>query len=211
MERTDWNAWHDDYEDPESALSERLRVVQGHIRHWLEATAPAPVSVVSCCAGDGRDLLQVLEGRGDAARVTATLLEADPRNAERAARHAARIDVARIDVRCTDAGLSDAYAGSVPADLVLLCGVFGNITDENVHRTIASASQFCTKGGLVVWTRHRRYPDLTPRIREWFGDHGFAEEAFVAPENRMYSVGVHRNLREPEPLRAGERLFTFVK
>lgn len=33
---TDWSAWHADYADPTSLLSERLRVVQRHIHHWLD-------------------------------------------------------------------------------------------------------------------------------------------------------------------------------
>lgn len=31
---------------------------------------------------------------------------------------------------------------------------------------------------MVIWTRHRRLPDLTPRIRAWFTDAGFDEVAF---------------------------------
>lgn len=143
---TDWEAWHSAYRDPNSLLSERLRVVQQHIDQWLDATAPAAVSVMSSCAGDGRDLLQVLHSRPDAHRVTATLLEADPRNASRATEQISRLDLSNIEVRCTDAGVTTAYAGAVPADLVLLCGVFGNVTDADVHRTIAAASQFCNNG-----------------------------------------------------------------
>jgi len=208
---TDWNAWHEDYEDPSSLLSERLRVVQRHIDDWLDETAPAAVSVMSSCAGDGRDLLEVLEARSDAGRVTATLLEADPRNAGRAAEHISRLGLSHVEVRCADAGMSDAYAGTVPSDLVLLCGVFGNVDDEDVHNTISSATQFCANDSLLIWTRHRRTPDLTPRIRAWFSDHGFAEEAFVAPEHSIYSVGVHRFLGDPTPLRRGQRLFTFTR
>lgn len=208
---TDWNAWHGEYDDPASSLSERLLVVQTHIDEFLEATAPSPVTVTSSCAGDGRDLLQVLERRGDASRVSAILLEADPRIADRAARHATRLDLASVEVRCTDAGNSDAYSDAVPADLVLLCGIFGNISDDDVYRTITAAPQFCNRNGLVVWTRHRREPDLTPRIREWFRDQGFSEEAFVAPAHATYTVGAQRFRGDPVPLRGGQRLFTFVK
>ncbi len=55
--------------------------------------------VMSSCAGDGRDLLQVLERRNDASRVTATLLEADPRNAELATQHINRLGLRTIEVR----------------------------------------------------------------------------------------------------------------
>ena len=209
---TDWDAWHDDYADPASPLSERLRVVQGQIDEWLDESTPEPVTVLSSCAGDGRDLLEVLGRRPDADRVTGMLLEADPRNAARAEAHVARLGLrAGIEVRCADAGTSSAYVDAAPADLVLLCGIFGNISDEDVHRTIAAAPQLCRAGARVIWTRHRRTPDLTPQIRGWFRDHGFAEERFVAPDHASYSVGVQRFRGEPAPLIAGQRLFTFIR
>jgi hypothetical protein len=212
MESTeDWTAWHAAYDDPGSLLSERLGVVQRYIGEWLDTTQPASVTVMSSCAGDGRDLLQVLADRDDADRVAATLIEADPRNAARAAETIQRLGLSRVEVRCTDAGSTTAYEGAVPADLVLLCGIFGNISDEDVRRTIAAANQFCAAEARVIWTRHRREPDLTPRIRAWWEQSGFAEEAFVAPEHAQYSVGVNRFTRAPQPLEVNERMFTFTK
>ena len=208
---TDWDSWHADYEDPSSLLSERLRLVQRHVTNWLDASAPTRVIVLSSCAGDGRDLLEVLEGRSDANRVTATLIEADARNATRATDHITRLDLSNIEVRFTDAGISNAYLGAVPVDLVLLCGIFGNIADDDVHRTIAVTPQLCNQNAVVIWTRHRQDPDLTPRIREWFREHGFVEEHFDAPDHAMYSVGVHRFGGVPEPLDPELHLFTFIK
>ncbi|WP_246456066.1 SAM-dependent methyltransferase [Nocardioides mesophilus] len=207
---TDWESWHDAYEDPDSLLSERLRVVQQHISEWLDAR-PGEVTVVSACAGDGRDLLGVLQGRADRRRVRATLLEADPGIARRAAETVHALGPADIEVRCTDAGITTAYAGAVPADLVLLCGIFGNVADEDVQRTVAAAAQLCKTGARVIWTRHRRAPDLTPQIRAWFVEHHFAEEHFVAPQHGTYSVGVQRFLGDPEPLEPDRRLFSFNK
>ena len=208
---TDWRAWHADYADPSSLLSERLRLVQHHIGDWLDATAPGPVTVLTSCAGDGRDLLEVLAARSDADRVSATLIEADPRNAASASEHAGRAQLSGITVRCADAGTSDTYLGAVPADLVLLCGIFGNIEDDDVRRTIAATSQLCSRGARVIWTRHRRDPDLTPRIRGWFDEHGFREEHFAAPAHAIWSVGVHRFAGAPSPLARGQHLFTFVR
>jgi hypothetical protein len=51
---------------------------------------------------------------------------------------------------------------------------------------------FCAPGGTVIWTRHRRPPDLTPAVREWFAQAGFTEESYVAPEPYVLSVGSHR-------------------
>jgi hypothetical protein len=208
---TDWDSWHADYGDASSLLSERLRLVQRHIADWLDASAPTPVTVLSSCAGDGRDLLEVLEDRSDANRVTATLIEADTRNATRATDHIDRLNLSNVEVRCTDAGSGNAYLGAVPADLVLLCGIFGNIADNDVHRTIAATSQLCNQDAVVIWTRHRQDPDLTPRIRKWFREHGFEEEHFDAPDHAIYSVGVHRLVGVPKPLDAEQHLFTFIR
>jgi hypothetical protein len=71
---------------------------------------------------------------------------------------------------------------------------------------------FCAPGGTVVWTRHRRPPDLTPTILEWFGQAGFAEQSFVAPERYVLSVGRHRLVGAPAAgaLDPDLRLFDFV-
>jgi hypothetical protein len=208
---TDWGAWHEEYADPGSALSARLAAVQGVIAAWLEETAPRPVRVVSACAGEARDLLGVLAGRGDADRVTATLVEADPALGRVALTEAGRLGLDGIDVRCTDAGSTRAYAGAGPADLLLLCGVFGNIDDDHVHRTIGAVPQLCAPGALVVWTRHRGEPDLTPTIRRWFADTDCEEQAFLSPGSEAWAVGAHRFHGRPQALAADLPLFTFVR
>lgn len=208
---TDWLAWHGEYADPASSMSRRLAVVRGHIADWLDETAPRPVTVMSSCGGDGRDLLGVLAGRPDADRVTAHLLEYDERMVVTAGAFAEANGLAGVTVRRADAGQSEAYLGCVPADLVMLCGIFGNVTDEDVRRTVGAAAQFCAPDARVIWTRHHRPPDLTPRIREWFAAAGFAERAFTAPPEYVYSVGVHDLVARPEPLRTGERLFRFTR
>jgi hypothetical protein len=67
----------------------------------------------------------------------------------------------------------------------------------------------CAPGALVLWTRHRRPPDLTPAIRSWFGEAGFCEEAFDTSQDGFMSVGAHRLAGEPATLALGQRLFTF--
>ena len=61
----------------------------------------------------------------------------------------------------------------VPAELVLLCGIFGNITSADIQRTIATSPQLCRTGATVIWTRHRGEPDLVPTICDWFEARGF--------------------------------------
>ena len=98
----------------------------------------------------------------------------------------------------------------MPADLVLVCGVFGNVTDDDVMRTIDLLPTLCAPGATVIWTRHRRAPDLTPAVRRRFAAAGFEEVAFHALDGTTQGVGMHRLTAAPCPFAPDERLFTFV-
>jgi hypothetical protein len=205
----DWRDWHDHYDRQDSSLGRRLRVVQERIREALDAAAPGPVRVVSMCAGQGRDLLPELADHPRRGDVTARLVELDTRNAALAERAAEAAGLSGIEVVVGDAALTRHYRGMVPADLVLACGVFGNITDADVERTIDHCTQLCAHGGTVVWTRHRQAPDLVPRICDWLEERGFERRWLSAPD-AGYGVGVHRFTGQPRPLDPDGRMFTFV-
>lgn len=209
-DRTDWVEWHDAYRDPGSPLSGRLAVVQRLIGEALDTTV-GEVGVISICAGAGKDLLGVLARRDDRSRVHALLVEADARLVGRAQATARASRCGHVRAVVGDAAQTDAYADVAPADLVLVCGVFGNISDEDIERTIGALPQLCREGGEVIWTRHRRHPDLTPSVRRWFADAGFDELAFDSAGPGSYAVGMHRLARPSETLEAGVRLFTFFR
>ena len=153
---TDWSDWHDAYARPDSGLRERLAAVRAQIERHLDSTAPTP-SPAQCGAGDGRDLLGVLATRQDAARVSALLVEYDEGLVARA-RDMAQGLPADIEVRQADAAQSDVYQHSVPADLVLLCGIFGNVSDADVQATIEASPQLCAPGAEAHRTRHATSP-----------------------------------------------------
>ncbi|MFE0026552.1 hypothetical protein [Amycolatopsis sp. NPDC059021] len=205
----DWQSWHDEYDVPGSHLAQRLRVVQQQIRTVLDGSPPGPLRVVGLCAGQGRDLLGVLPGHPRRKDVRARLVERDPRNAAIAGDAARAAGLTGVEVVTADAALTDHYRDMVPADLVLLCGVFGNITDEDIERTVGVCAQLCGTGGAVVWTRHRGAPDRVPAICAWFEERAFDRQWLSAPD-RGFGVGVHRFRGEPRPLREGVRMFTFV-
>jgi hypothetical protein len=209
MVRTDWVAWHARYDDPDSTLARRLVVVQARIAEALEAVPPGPIRVVSMCAGQGRDLIGALAGHPRRGDVRARLVEWEPRLVEAARVAVAEAGLGGIEVVRGDAALTDSYAGAVPADVVLACGVFGNIIDADVARTVAALPQLTAVGGTVVWTRHRREPDLVPAIDGWFAAAGFTRGWLSEPSAR-FGVGVHRSTEAPPPLRPGQRMFTFV-
>jgi hypothetical protein len=189
----DWIRWHDAYDDPASGLSTRLALVQGRLSAALAAVPDGPVKLVSLCAGQGRDVIGVLPGHPRRDDVTALLVELDPANAEVAVGRAAAANLAGLTVRVADAGIVANYADALPADVLLLCGIFGNVSDEDIRRTANAAAAMCAPGGTVIWTRHRRPPDLTGQIRAWFSAASFQEVAFDRPATEtMTGVGVHR-------------------
>ena len=83
-----------------------------------------------------------------------------------------------------------------------------------MRRTVLAAATMCAPGATVIWTRHRMPPDLTPQLRAWFTEAGFAEVAFDdVPAAPLAGVGVARwpavaHPNAPSPLPEG-RLFTF--
>lgn len=211
----DWVEWHLAYEDPSSGLSARLRSVRRHLARAIDETPTGPpVRLVSLCAGQGHDVIGVLADHPRRDEVTALLVEADSRNAALARSRAAAAGLTRLEVREGDASRPAEFADALPADVLLLCGIFGNVSDEDIERIAKAAPALCSAGATVIWTRHRRSPDLTPRIRGWFTDAGFDNVAFddleVAASGGL-GVGVGQLRREP-PADAGlpaSPLFTF--
>jgi hypothetical protein len=208
MSRNDWFEWHSPYDDPGSYLSRRLAMVNKRLTEALDRCGPGRIRAISMCAGQGRDILGVMATHPRAGDIGARLVEADPRNAA-AARKAAG-PFAGVEVVEGDAGCTDAYAGAVPADIVLACGVFGNISDDDIRGTVAALPGLCAPGATAIWTRHRRDPDVTPRVRDWFRDAGFAEEGFDTSPDTFMAVGTHRLTGETLPFRAGQELFQFM-
>ena len=208
----DYDAWHRQYDDPGSGLSWRLRQVQTWISEGLDAH-PGAYRVLSLCAGDGRDIIGVLHDRPDADRVSAVLVELHPEIAQRARESALAARLRRVAVRTADAGTTDAYAGAVPADLVLLVGIMGNIPDEDLWRLIDASPQLCAPGARLIWSRGRDEEDLNDQIRARFAATGFAELAYATldqPDGRI-GLGLVRYDGPPVALEPGLRLFRFVR
>jgi hypothetical protein len=208
MAERDWASWHDAYDDPRSVLSRRLAIVQGIFVASLDEAPRGEIRVVSMCAGQGRDVIEVLASHPRKADVKARLVELDERNVQFAKRSAEGI--AGVEVVQGDASLTSSYSGAVPARVVLACGIFGNITDRAIEETISELPMFCERDAVVIWTRHRLPPDITPQIREWFENCDFEEIAFEgSDENFPIAVGAHRFSGRPRPLEEGKTIFTF--
>jgi len=211
----DWLAWHKAaYDDPASKLRERLDRIRWHLSRAIDHAPAGPLRLISLCAGEGRDVLGVLSGHPRRDDVTAVLVELDARIAEVARRGAAEAGLGQVEVRQADASEVAAFADALPADVLLLCGIFGNISDGDIERTVRATPALCADGATVIWTRNRRPPDVTPRVRAWFAEQRFDEIAFdtieSGPPFTPVSVGVHRLRRASPAEPPREPLFTFT-
>jgi hypothetical protein len=206
----DWVAWHAAYDDPSSSLSARLRRVRSHLWDAIEQAPAGQVGLVSLCAGQGYDVIGVLPHHPRRDDVRAVLVETDAHNAGLARRAAAEAGLSRVEVRQADASLVASFADALPADVLLLCGIFGNVSDRDIKRTVEAAPALCHVGTTVIWTRHRRPPDLTPQVRAWFAGSGFDEIAFDAlGTSTLTGVGVNRLRRAAAATLPAHPLFTF--
>jgi hypothetical protein len=209
----DYLKWHDAYDDPDSDLSWRLSQVRAHIRGAL-GKVEGPVTVLSLCAGDGRDVLQVLAERDDSSGVRTTLIELHPVPAQRARDFAAEAGLTGVTVRTGDAGNTTAYAGSVPADLVIMMGIFGNISDDDVRRTIQTAPQLCRPGAILLWSRGTNGTERNASVRAWLAEAGFAELQYLEFDDdagERAALGSARYDGPFQPLTPGRQLFTFLR
>ena len=165
------------------------------------------------CAGQGRDLIGVLAGHPRRADVTARLVELDPRNTEVARRLAAQAGLSDVEIVTGDAARTSASADLAPASLVIACGLFGNLTNADIERTIGYCTQLCATGGTVVWTRGRwarghSEPDLVPQVCAWFEERGF-ERLWLSDPSYGQCCGHHRFTATPAPLPPDTKMFTF--
>ncbi|MGH9082052.1 MAG: SAM-dependent methyltransferase [Acidimicrobiales bacterium] len=181
--------WHRDYDDPGSLLSRRGELVQGHLRAEIDHVPAGNLRLISLCAGQGRDVIGVLAAHPRRHDVHARLVELDKRNVAVARQTAGAARLEGVEMLQADAGVTDACAGAIPAQIVVVCGIFGNITVSDIQITVAALPSLCAPSALVLWTRHRSPPDLTPAIRSWFKEAGFREEAFDISDDGFMSVG----------------------
>lgn len=211
VEVTDWKAWHAAYDDPTSSLSRRLTVVRARISHAVgRCEDPGQMTALSLCAGDGRDLLPVLAAN-HAFGAHVVLVENDPTLANAARRRASELALERVTVITGDAGETATYEHVLPVDLLLLCGIFGNVSEPDIRATVTAVPAMVRAGATVIWTRGRTDPDLRPAVRRWFSDAGLQEIAFES-EPEAFGVGVAvRPAGAPSARRLRSRLFTFVR
>ena len=96
--------------------------------------------------------------------------------------------------------------------MVLLVGIFGNISDNDLNQTVAAAPQLCSSGATLLWSRGRDLNDRDRGVRQAFADVGFAEPDYIARDlDSRPALGAMRYQGEPQPLVPARQLFTFLR
>jgi hypothetical protein len=207
----DWYEWHDLY-NTELRLQQRLEIVQKFIAHSLNASPDGAIRVVSVCAGDGRDLLGTLKNHPRAKDVSARLVELNPQLVERGRATIESLGLAKqIEFVNGDATVAANYVGAVPADIVIVCGVFGNLADEKELSRLLDNLRFLSKqGAFVIWTRgHSQGIPHSDNVRKILSASEFAEVNFQLTSTGDMGVGIHRYTGENLPQPKEQQLFVF--
>ena len=207
----DWYEWHDLY-DTEPKLQQRLEIVQGYIAYSLNASPDGAIRIVSVCAGDGRDLLGTLKNNPRAKDISAQLVEINSNLVERGRASIESLGLAKqIEFINGDATLATNYVGAVPADIVIVCGVFGNLADEaELNRLLDNLSFLSKPGAFVIWTRgHSNGIIYSDNVRKILSTSGFEEVNFKLTATGDMGVGLHRYLGENLAAPKEQKLFVF--
>lgn len=202
-----WYQWHAPYDALDTTQTERLGVVQEALLAYFDQAPAGALRAVSVCAGQSRDLLPVLINHPRGAEVTATMLELDELNASFLHGALGSTRLSKVEVVVGDAGLSDAFLGLVPTDLLVMCGVFANIELADAERTVETLPSLCAPGGTVVWSTYgASYADLDAVLAS-FESGPFERVSLV--RTGEYAVASHRFTGATVALTPGMRIFRF--
>ncbi|ROO86660.1 hypothetical protein EDD29_4237 [Actinocorallia herbida] len=203
-----WYRWHAPYDEIGSAQTDRLDAVQELIAEALDAAPPGPLKAVSVCAGQARDLLPMLITHPRGRDVAARMIELEPLNASFLHGALGSTDLEHVEVLVADAGLTDAYVGAVPADLVLISGPFAHIGRTDTLRTIRMLPRLCAPHAAVIWSTHGQALTDLSLVLDAFTTAGFTG-ASRTPDANAFAAGTHRLTVPPPAFTPGARMFTF--
>jgi hypothetical protein len=210
LEIGDWSAWHDQYENQDSELNARKRAVQAHLAAIVDQCPPGPVTVVSVCGGQSREVIGALENHQRRGDVRGRIVELDAENAAFARKWADAVQLGKLEVLNGDASIADSYQGLPPADAVVVSGVFGHLSNTDRVGLISFLRQICRNGGCVVWTFFNWDKDETEKLRGYFREQMFNEESLeVLPGKFSFVVARYRYAGAPMPFDPHAKIFTF--
>jgi hypothetical protein len=215
LRRLGWKVWSDWPQEAyrQQRYEQRLSKVREHFTECLDNAPRGPVRVLSLCAGDGRDVIGGLGSHPRRTDVTAWLIESNRQSVALGVRQAAsaRLEKA-VNFLCGDATAYAAYKNITPADIVLLCGVWGHVRADERELLVRAVASLCKPGGSVIWTRGV-LPDTTrlQQIQLHFAALPWEEVRVSITSDHRWAVATYRYSGPPRELPRSGRLFRFQR
>ena len=208
--RDTWSSW------PAKAYTragyqQRLAKVERHLGESLDLAPIGPVRIVSMCAGDGRDVVGVVESHPRRDEVLAWLVELNGHSVAAGIAHARQAGLERsVSFLHADATTFATYRNIAPADVLLLCGVWGHVPLEERASLVRACGMLCKPGGVVIWTRGvRQGTTRFEAIRELFARPTWEEIRATVSPDANWAVATHRYVGPAIALPASGQFFHF--
>jgi hypothetical protein len=209
----DWTHWYKHY-DATPRIQARLRVVRRQIIDFVNECPAGPITIVSVCSGDGRDLVGALADHPRRNDVVAWLLDTHAETLDRGKGAATAAGLERqFHFLLADAARADSYRDIVPVDLVLISGVLGHLRPDGVSGLLGALPMLCKAGGCVILNRGMLFNDgrrQVPAIRELLRNTGFVERDYEVTSADGFACLWARFTGPAQPLDTKRVLFEFV-
>ena len=215
LRRLGWRVWSDWPQEvyQQQYYQQRLLKVQEHFAECLDNAPRGAVRVLSVCAGDGRDVIGVLRSHPRRTDVTAWLVESNRRSLAIGIRHATSAGLEdAVNFLCGDATLCVTYKNIAPADIVLVCGVWGHVAANQRALLVAGIASLCKSHGVVIWTRGL-VPNMSrlQDIQSQFAGLVWDELRVSTTTDQRWAVATYGYTGPPHQLSKSGRLFRFQR
>ncbi len=143
--------------------------------------------------------------------VSAWLIEQDRRSVLDGTRRAAHFGLANI-VTFLNGDATDyaTYQRIAPADIVLMCGVWGHVPTLERVPLVRALTALCKARGVVIWTRGiSKGLERLHEIQSMFATSSWEQGRVSFTSDKKWAVVIHRYLGLPNTLPTSGRLFHF--
>jgi len=207
-----WSRWPEEAYKQER-YQQRLLTVQEHLAECLEAVPIGSVHITSMCAGDGRDVTGVLRSHPRRKDVSARLVELDRRSVAIGVRRSIDAGLEHaVTFLNKDATAYATYKDIGPADIVLVCGVWGHVPTHERARLVRAITSLCKPGGAVIWTRGvSNGVARLHEIQSLFSRSSWVEVRLSVTSDRNWAVTTYRYCGPPRELPDSGQIFHFQR
>jgi hypothetical protein len=192
-------------------FQQRLLAVQEHLAECIDLAPRGRVRVISMCAGDGRDVIGVLGSHPRQKDVSAWLVESNRQTVADGARQTLSAGLENtVKFLNEDGTVYATYKKIVPADVVLLCGVWGHVPTNERAQLVRAMACLCKPGSAVIWTRGVS-KDMTRlhEIESLFDSSSWEQVRLSITSDKKWAVATHRFRGPPLELPESGQIFHF--